>query len=614
MPTIAGKAIVPFEGDFTGLITSAAEAAKKVGDGFLKGPTEVLAILGVSLAATAGIALDLGAKFNAAEALLAANAGITIKQAQAIGTAFLATGGQTTFTAQQMIAAFTPVSAQLELLNGGALTAAQSLQVMNAAMALSEATGQPLVDTTRALADLMVAYGLGADQASTASDVLFKVSGDLNQSVDQVATTMDKLHGRLGEATPPLSQVAALMVDLAQNGVPAKQAVAGAGAAIISLIDPSKSAAKELAALNVTTLDSHGSFVGLDSIISQLKPKFDGMTQAQQLQTAANIFGKPAAEAMLAVITKGPAAFDALTKSVSASGSAQSGANTATNTLGGSWDRLKSNVIDYMTKAGTPLNNLMKQLVDWLNNSVVPAVKNVIKWFGDHKTATQALGIALGVTVAGLVAFKVAMVALKIVEGITTSITMLRLGLAGATAAEAGTTAGAYALGTGFVSLTASARTLLSVLTPVVAAYSVITAAQNLIPYAGKGLPSSAPGSAGGSDNWFQNLWNTFTRRLSGHFATGGYIPPGQWGMTGEQGPEPIYGGNTGVTVLPNSTLGGAGGTAIFNRKQAGTLGMGGITQHINNHFYGSPQEMLAEMDARVASHNAALVRALGGA
>jgi hypothetical protein len=37
-------------------------------------------------------------------------------------------------------------------------------------------------------------------------------------------------------------------------------------------------------------------------------------------------------------------------------------------------------------------------------------------------------------------------------------------------------------------------------------------------------------------------------------FAKGGYLGPGQWGVAGENGPEPIYGGRTGMTVIPNKT------------------------------------------------------------
>lgn len=37
------------------------------------------------------------------------------------------------------------------------------------------------------------------------------------------------------------------------------------------------------------------------------------------------------------------------------------------------------------------------------------------------------------------------------------------------------------------------------------------------------------------------------------NFAIGGFLKPGEWGMAGERGPEPIYGGHTGMTVIPNN-------------------------------------------------------------
>lgn len=41
---------------------------------------------------------------------------------------------------------------------------------------------------------------------------------------------------------------------------------------------------------------------------------------------------------------------------------------------------------------------------------------------------------------------------------------------------------------------------------------------------------------------------------MMGPYAKGGYIRPGTWGMTGEEGPEPIFGGRTGITVVPHSS------------------------------------------------------------
>jgi hypothetical protein len=44
---------------------------------------------------------------------------------------------------------------------------------------------------------------------------------------------------------------------------------------------------------------------------------------------------------------------------------------------------------------------------------------------------------------------------------------------------------------------------------------------------------------------------------FAGGFAGGGTIPAGMWGVVGENGPEPVFGGSGGATVLPSSSLGG---------------------------------------------------------
>lgn len=48
------------------------------------------------------------------------------------------------------------------------------------------------------------------------------------------------------------------------------------------------------------------------------------------------------------------------------------------------------------------------------------------------------------------------------------------------------------------------------------------------------------------------------TKRFAGGFASGGTLRPGQWGIAGENGPEPIYAGNSNLTVTPNETAMGA--------------------------------------------------------
>lgn len=54
---------------------------------------------------------------------------------------------------------------------------------------------------------------------------------------------------------------------------------------------------------------------------------------------------------------------------------------------------------------------------------------------------------------------------------------------------------------------------------------------------------------------------------FGGFFADGGYLPPGKWGIAGERGPEPIFGGRTGLSVQP------AGGSSMtFNFAISGPV------------------------------------------
>lgn len=61
-------------------------------------------------------------------------------------------------------------------------------------------------------------------------------------------------------------------------------------------------------------------------------------------------------------------------------------------------------------------------------------------------------------------------------------------------------------------------------------------------------------------------LGNTF----AGMFATGGVIPPGQWGIAGEAGPEIIMGGSSGATVIPQGAATSKGVTVnVINNAGA---------------------------------------------
>jgi hypothetical protein len=92
-----------------------------------------------------------------------------------------------------------------------------------------------------------------------------------------------------------------------------------------------------------------------------------------------------------------------------------------------------------------------------------------------------------------------------------------------------------------------------------------------LAPMLGFAAPASAgPNAVGGLAGIFQSMFTGgaapgMPTALAptaagsfhiGHYADGGFIQPGQWGVVGEHAPELAYGGRSGLTIVP----GGAGG------------------------------------------------------
>lgn len=60
----------------------------------------------------------------------------------------------------------------------------------------------------------------------------------------------------------------------------------------------------------------------------------------------------------------------------------------------------------------------------------------------------------------------------------------------------------------------------------------------------------------GTGSGFFGNLFEAIGSFV-GFGATGIKVPAGKWAIAGERGPEPVFGGSSGATVLPNAALGG---------------------------------------------------------
>lgn len=389
-----------------------ADAFNKVGDGLAGAETKgksfggTMASIGggvlggVALAgvAVAGVAVDLGMKFQATTATIQANGDISAKAAKQIGDAFLGTAGTTIYSANEMGQAYAGVVAQLGEVNHGALNSKQALDVMKVSTDLAEASGQDLATTTHNVATVLQTYGLGIDQASKVSDILFNTSRLTGQSVDGMTTNFQKLHSTLGVVSPSMSDMAGLLLDLTDHGETGRKALSAVNTSLNGLLAPSAAVKKAQEDLGIVTTDSNGKFIGFSGLISELQPKLQGLGQDQQLAMLKSIGFGTANKALLDVINAGPDALDKATKAVSRHGSAAQAAEVQSHTLSHEVEQLKVTAEDLGTKLGQKLIPMLEELGK--------KIEGVVNWFIKHKTVAEALGITLlAIAAAFVIAF-----------------------------------------------------------------------------------------------------------------------------------------------------------------------------------------------------------------
>ena len=362
--------------------------------------------LGVEAIAAAGAgAAMLAVGMQKADIAIANTEGISIKAATNIGKAFLGTAGLTEFSAKEQAEAFATVSGQLKSTEGHALSTADSMTFMGAAMDLATAKQIPLGTATATVAGVMQAFQLKVKDTAHVTDVLFNASNATGQGIDAVGSSLERLKSKLGSTAPPIGDLAGLLVSMTQNGITGRAAISGVNAAMTGLQGAAEGSTKAgvkaketLAEFGLSAVNSQGQITPLTTIIAGLAPHFQKMTQAQQLASAATIFGAGAARQMTAVIDAGATAFDKTTAAVNKHDAAQKAAQAQSQNFSVRMKTLEAELEDFGTTIGQFLLPLLKDLASAFMD-VIDVVVQATKFIFQHKDLLVAIGVVLAAVI-----------------------------------------------------------------------------------------------------------------------------------------------------------------------------------------------------------------------
>lgn len=320
----------------------------------------------------------------------------------------------------------------------------QMLDGLDGVMMLAASSGEDLGLVSDIVTDALTAFGMEAKEASNFADLLASASSNSNTNVAMLGESFKyvaPLFGALGYS----AEDAALALGLMANaGIKGSQAGTSLKTAIANLANPTDKMAGAMNQLGLSITDANGEMLPFKDVMDELRLKFAGLSEEQQAQYAATIFGKEAMSGMLAIINASEEDYEKLTQATREyNGVAKEMAETMEDNLQGEITKLKS-----------ALEGLGIQIFEILVphlQTLVEKLQLVVEWFANLSPATQE-------TIVKVAALSAAIGPLLILGGkviggagtIITSFSKVSIALAGLKTGTAGVTVATSGMATGF--------------------------------------------------------------------------------------------------------------------------------------------------------------------
>ncbi|WP_072520443.1 phage tail tape measure protein [Gemella massiliensis] len=277
-----------------------------------------------------------------------------------------------------------------ELIKANWSSADAQREVINV-MNLAKVEGMELAQATEIVADGLASFGLKANETARFTDVLTMASIKSTTDITKMGETLKYVAPVAGTLGYTIEDTASAIAIMANNGIKASVAGTALRAGLTNLVKPSAQAKAALSQIGFSMTDANGKTKPLIQVISELREKTKGMTEAQKAQFSATVFGKTAMSGWMAILNASDTSVNDLTNSIKNSkGATKEMADQLTSGVGGAIDRFKASVSNASYEVGKAWAPAMKSIVD-SGTGVVNSLANASD--GTKKFITGVVGL-----------------------------------------------------------------------------------------------------------------------------------------------------------------------------------------------------------------------------
>lgn len=360
----------------------------------------------VSGAALAGIAVEsvkMASEFQSATTRLVTSAGESDKNIDMVRKGMLDMAGQVGISA-------TKLSDGMYTIESAGFHGAQGLTVLKAAAQGAKAENADLATVSNAVTDVLVDYHL---KASAAADVTSK----LITAVSFGKTSFQDLSGSMHTILPlaasmhlGMADVTGVLAEMTAHGVSADQATQQMANAMRNLAAPTGTMQKEFKLLGTTSKEvtGHLSSQGLAGTMQYLS----------QVALRAGAEGTPA---YTAALKKLMGTASGLQVALLTTGENAAGTQAAIKGIGAASADSSGNVKGFadvqktLAQQVAQLQAKFDSLMIELGQKLIPVITAVVGWMEQHQSVVLRVAAAVGILMAGLIAYSVTMKVVSVV-------------------------------------------------------------------------------------------------------------------------------------------------------------------------------------------------------
>ena len=315
------------------------------------------------------IAVKTGADFDSAMSKVAAVSGATGSEMDALREKAREMGSKTKFSASEAA----------EAMNYMAMAGWKTSDMLNGIegiMNLAAASGEDLATTSDIVTDALTAFGLKAEDSGHFADILAAASSNANTNVSMMGETFKYAAPVLGSLGYSAEDSAISIGLMANAGIKSSQAGTALRSAITNLAKPTDTVASAMEQYGISLTDSSGKMYSLRELMEQLRQKLGGLSEAEQAQAAASLFGKEAMSGMLAIINGSPADFEKLSNAIDTCSDTVDGYN-------GTTEKMAAVMQDNLAGQVTILKSQLEELAISFSDILMPTIRSVVSRIQD---------------------------------------------------------------------------------------------------------------------------------------------------------------------------------------------------------------------------------------